>query len=1100
MTVIDSTEDDRFSRLLEAVEQDMASGIASESQTKVDNPRMRSRLADAQKCLRVLHAAWPRNWNKSHSNDLESRTRVTQPVIGRFEIRRELGRGGHGVVYLAFDPLLKRDIALKVPRPEYLVSEVTRQRFQREAQLAARLDHPNLVTIHEVGTTGPFTYLVTSYCPGPSLATWLRSQPDLASPTQIVQILLPLTEAVAFMHGQGVLHRDIKPGNILLDRSGQRDSSSPGVPKLTDFGLAIFSDSDARESRSGTVIGTLAYMPPEQVNLQDSSKGAQQDIYSLGVVLYECLTGKPPFKGATEADTIRQLLTDDPTPPRRLRQAIPRDLEIICLKCLEKDPEHRYASAELLANDLRAFLNGEPIRAKPASSVEALVKWAARYPTVAALSMISFATTVCLLLLGLQYTSKLRHHSLELKTRSMELSFALTSAEASERQLVAENYAFQIKFAESLQTNEALTNMDELLENLRPTAGEIDNRGFEWYHLKTISTHQRILRGHRRPVYVINVSPQGEYCVTGSRDGMVITWDLKRKLEVARWFASDNPIRSITFSANGKQIAILDKGEQTNASLTIWDTTSRQRFAEFTSNQYILESVVDSVFFHDIVLKCREVGTNTPAIIRWNWERDSISPLPLSPRGDVQLSKVAFDRKQILIKSDSSGTAKIIDMQGTHEVQIEGFETESIVRSWWSNDCQKCLVERSDREIRLIDAGNGVTIQKWGPFEERIRDVAIANDDRHIAVALSSLIDPSLPDQVLILDSTNPQPLDARFRVDCTIHALAWTAKSETVAMACEDHHIRMWMPFVPPTSTTLTPSGAKEAWSLAFSPDSKTLAVGYDDEQGMNRETLRLWDLNQEQTGRWLDGHRSMVTGIAFSPDGKRLYSAGYDELIKIWDVPTGEFIASLGSHEAEIKSLAISNDGSLIAVGGHDKKARIWNLRHPDRPIILSGHGDLLHAVTFSPTNRVLATADNTFEIRFWNSDTGKPLNMFADLIPVIAMAFSPDGRLLGTANQDGIITLYDTLIGVKLKSFPGHPGEATAITFTADGKTLASAGTDRSVRLWHVKTGRQLLTFANLPGKATRLAFSPNGRLLAASLYNGDVRLWHTISNED
>lgn len=1098
--MIDTNDDDRFSRLLEAVEQDMAAGITSEAQTKVDSPRLHARLAEAQECLRILRATWPQNWKKSSDNRVESRTRTAQPMIGRFEIRRELGRGGHGVVYLAFDPLLKRDIALKVPRPEYLVSEVTRQRFQREAQLAARLDHPNLVTIHEVGTTGPITYLVTSYCPGPSLATWLRSQPDLATPTQIVQLLLPLAEAVAFMHAQGVLHRDIKPGNILLDRSGQRDSGGPGIPKLTDFGLAVFADTDARESRSGTVIGTLAYMPPEQVNLQDSSKGAQQDIYSLGVVLYECLTGKPPFKGATEADTIRQLLTDDPTPPRRLRQAIPRDLEIICLKCLEKDPEHRYASAELLANDLQAFLNGEPIRAKPASHFEALVKWASRYPAVATLSIISLATTICLLLLGIQYTSKLRQHGLELKTRSMELSFALSSAEASERQLVAENYAFQVNFAESLQTNEALTNMDELLEKLRPSGDEIDNRGFEWYHLKTISSHQRIVRGHRRPVYAITVSPNGEYCATGSRDGMIIVWDLQRKVELARWFSADTPIHSIIFSTNSKLIAVLAKGENHEPSLTIWDAVSRQRFAEFTSNDSVLESIVDSVFVDEITLLCRQTATDESVITRWNWQRDTMSPITLPAPNEIRYGKGSFDREAILSHSESPRVSAILNFQGQKSVELRDIGTEAIVRAWWANDSRSAVVELTNYEIHLINRGSGNTIRKWGPFEEQIRSLAFANNGRHVAVALSSQVDPSLPDQVIVLDSTNPEPLDVRFRVDCAIHSLAWTADSQTIGMACEDHHIRMWMPFAPPPITSLIPSGIKEAWSLAFSPDSKRLAVGYDDEKGMNHQTLRVWDLLRDQDAKWLDGHQSMVSGVAFSHDGKLLYSAGHDRCVKVWDAATGEFKSNLGTQDSEINSLAISSDGNLVATGGLDKSAKIWNVRHPETPLTLTGHGDRVLAITFSPTNRVLATSDNTFEIRFWNSDTGRPLNMIADLIPVVALAYSPDGRLLATANQDGIISIYDTLIGVKLKSFPGHPGEATAITFTADGKTLATAAIDRSIRLWHVKTGRQLLTFANLPGKATRLAFSPNGRLLAASLLSGEVRLWRTIPFDD
>lgn len=1101
MTALDENDDDRFSRLLEATERDLAYGTAVESQTKVDNPRLHSRLAAAQNCLRLLQATWPQQLKKPAKAGVVPRSHAEQDRIGRFEIRRELGRGGHGVVYLAFDPMLKRDIALKVPRPEYLASEATRQRFYREAQLAARLDHPNLVTIHEVGMSGPVTYLVTSYCPGPSLATWLRSQQELASPIQVVHILLPLTEAVAFMHAQGVLHRDIKPGNVLLDRSGQRDSSpGPGIPKLTDFGLAVFADTDARESRSGTVIGTLAYMPPEQINRQETSKGPRQDIYSLGVVLYECLTGKPPFKGATEADTIRQLLTDEPNPPRRLRQAIPRDLEIICLKCLEKDPERRYASADLLAADLKAFLNGEPIRAKPASRFESLVKWAVRYPAVATLSAISLAMTICLLLLGIRYTSDLRQHSLELKTRSMELSFALNSAEASERQLVAENYAFQVNFAESLQTNEALTNMDELLENLRPTGDEIDQRGFEWYHLKTISSHQRILRGHRRPIYVINVSPNGEFCVTGSRDGMVIVWDMKRKIELARWFSSGSPIHSIIFSTNSKLIAILASDDDNQPSLSIWDATSRQRFAEFSSEEFDVEDIVDTAFVDDIMIVGRQNATNQRTILRWNWQRESLSHPSIPIEDTIEFSKASPDRQYLFVSSGPLHTAHIITNLGNKSDGVTELSAEPILGACWSSDSRSILVQLGNREIHLIDRQQAKAIRKWGPFEEEIRGFALSKNDKYLAVGLASSVDPSLPDQVIVFDAQQSEPIDARFRVDCTIHALTWTGDGQTIGMACEDHHIRMWMPFAPPSTTSLIPTGVKEAWALAFSPDGKNLAVGYDDAKGENRETLRLWNLLDEPAGHWLGGHNAMVTGAAYSPDGKLLYSAGYDKRIKVWETATGRFVEELGSLDAPVKSMAISNDGSLIGAGGFEKAGRIWNVRHSERPIDLVGHGELLHAIAFSPTSRVAATSDDTFEIRFWNSDNGKPLNMIADLIPVISLAYSPDGRLLATVNQDGIVAIYDTSLNIKLRSFPGHPGEATAVAFTADGRTLATAGIDRTVRLWHVKTGRQLLNFSNLPAKATRLAFSPTGRLLAAALYNGEVRLWHTIKEDN
>jgi serine/threonine protein kinase len=282
-----------------------------------------------EQCLLRLEA------DRSRSQETPGKADGRQHSLGRFQILRELGRGGFGIVYLAVDTRLRRQVALKVPRPDVLLSDELVRRLHREAEAAARLSHPNLVGIHEVGDAGPICYLVTDYCPGPTLSAWLRQQTAPVAPATSAHLLYQLAQAVSYMHDRGVVHRDIKPGNILLQETpGSESATQPGpkglVPKLTDFGLAKVAESVTRHTRAGTVLGTLAYMAPEQADGRTADTGPLTDVYALGAVLYECLTGKPPFQGVSEADTLRQLLHDEPARPTLFLPNIPRDLETIC--------------------------------------------------------------------------------------------------------------------------------------------------------------------------------------------------------------------------------------------------------------------------------------------------------------------------------------------------------------------------------------------------------------------------------------------------------------------------------------------------------------------------------------------------------------------------------------------------------------------------------------------------------------------------------------------------------------------------------------------------------------------------------------------------
>jgi hypothetical protein len=340
--------------------------------------------------------------------------------LGRYRVVREVGRGGMGVVYAADDTRLHRLVALKVIHEARLLQPDCFARFQREAEALARLNHPNIVQVHEAGSHRGRPYLVLEFVAGGTLAHWLNGQPQ--PPEVSAALIADLADAVNFAHVQGVIHRDLKPSNILLARddaapeysAGSLPTPPPrancilGTPKITDFGLAR-TLGDEGHTQTGDVLGTPSYMAPESTRVESATRDSLSiDIYSLGAILYEMLTGRPPFRGETVADTLDQLRTLEPISPRRLHPRVPRDLETICLKCLRKEPARRYSSAAELAADLRRFLDHRPIVARPTSRLERLIKWARRKPAWAALGVVSLAAFVVLLVTGVLYEQRLR--------------------------------------------------------------------------------------------------------------------------------------------------------------------------------------------------------------------------------------------------------------------------------------------------------------------------------------------------------------------------------------------------------------------------------------------------------------------------------------------------------------------------------------------------------------------------------------------------------------------------------------------------------------------------------------------------------------------
>jgi tRNA A-37 threonylcarbamoyl transferase component Bud32 len=441
-----------------------------------------------------------------------------------YELLEEIGRGGMGVVYKARQVKANRLVALKMLLSSRHASLEERVRFQIEAEAVARLQHPHIVQLHEVGEADGQPFLALELCSGGSLDQKFKA----ATPTaqEAAALVEALARAVHYAHGRGVLHRDLKPANVLL--------TADGTPKISDFGLAKRLDAEGDLSRPGQVVGTPSFMAPEQAEGRAREVGPATDVYALGALLYHALAGRPPFQGPWH-EVLEQVRTQEPGPPSRFRPGLPRDLETVCLKCLHKEPGQRYATAADLADDLRRYRDGWPVRARPVGRLERGRKWAERNPAVAAL----LATVVLVLAAGAAastlFALDARDQAQRARQNERQAWQNERQAKENEQRALRSEYASDMRLAQQRLLLGDVFVLPRLLDRHRPGAPEAeDRRGLDWRYLARFGQPgPQSFRSHPSVVYWLAYSPDGQFLATAGRetdrDGSVKVWDARSK-------------------------------------------------------------------------------------------------------------------------------------------------------------------------------------------------------------------------------------------------------------------------------------------------------------------------------------------------------------------------------------------------------------------------------------------------------------------------------------------------------------------------------------------------------------------------------------------
>ncbi len=1110
--------------------------------------------------------------------------------LGEYRILREVGRGGMGIVYEAVQESLGRHVALKVLPSHGLLSPTQLQRFEREAKAAARLHHTNIVPVYGVGEAEGVHYYAMQFIQGQSVdgvlhelrrlrcgavtgepatlavpaggsspalpacvASGHRSEaPAKAGPSttapgisdlsgrsdaeyfrNVARVGVQAAEALAHAHAQGVLHRDIKPANLLLD--------TQGTVWVTDFGLAKLDDSDDLTG-DGEVPGTLRYMAPERFA---GPADARSDLYSLGLTLYELLTLRPAFEGASRGELIERILHAEPPRPRALDPHLPRDLETIVLKCITRDPGERYPSADALADDLRCFMGGEPVRARPVGPLERLWRWSKRNPALAGstaaaalatlLALIAFAVGF-VLVWGARDTALYEKSEKEKeaaakgklaeeKGKLAEENKALAEREADERKKAQHHAAvadFESSYAQLEQDH--ARGLLWLARSLR-VAKDNNAPDVEWSiraHLagwgRDVHSLRAILQ-HKGPVVVARFSPDAKMILTASADHTAQRWDAKTGQPLGDPLRHAGPINDAAFSRDSKTIITASA----DGSARLWDAQTGKPLSEPLVPPAVSRPRTVAIL----------AGNGSP------WVASAVLTMALSvPPRPLVAAAIMPDGKTVLAGREDGmvwrwdvASGKLVGGPMTHPERLTRFALSpaggllllggNSLTTVWEASKGTLAGQLSGGPAPLVFSPSGRrfltlgqkfpefgTVQVWESIEGIRRTGPPLNHNSEVIAAafspndlmlvtggsdgLAQLWDPEVG-QLIGKPMMHTSPVTA---VACDIRS---GLPLQTVALiGCEDGTARLW------TSGLAKQLGAPlrhqgPITAVAFGPGLKTMLTASRD------GTARLWENRGGKTpsGHLVSGEKSPPI-VAFSPDRKTVAHAVFAGRGASVQATAANFKRGVAlKHPAQVHALAFSPDGKLVLTGGLDGTARLWQ----------QGTGEavgepLLQSVpvltaAWGADGRVLATggfdlARTRNEVRFWDGATRKPIGTPLAAGWVINLALSPDGTTLVTGDVQGFVRRWDVATRQERGAPVRYSGYITCLVFSPDGKTFLAGGAE-TARLWDVNTGKAVGLPMPHEMFVTSAAFTPDGKIVMTGSQDQSARLWEATTGK-
>ncbi len=1003
-----------------------------------------------------------------------------------YDLEHEFARGGLGRILRARDRRLRRHVAVKE-----LISKDPKaeQRFVREALITARLEHPSIVPIHEAGRwpSGKRFYAM-KLVEGRTLAEALDAAETREERLALLPHLIDVADAVAYAHSQGILHRDLKPGNVMVGPFGET--------VVIDWGLAkdLYSDQPASDSdhgpspdvlktSHGMVVGTPPYMPPEQAAAHDVNQ--RSDVYALGAMLYHCLCGKRPYQEVRSKDILVAVVSGPPRPLRNLAPDIPPELIAIADKAMARRPEERYPSAKEMAEELRRFTAGKLVDAHRYSFLEICSRFIRRNAAA-----VGIATAAALLLAGTGVVSYQR----VIRERN--------AAQAAEAETAARNRALKLSQARLQLDRDPTMSLAWLKELKEPVQGaasvaaEAVSRG--------VATD--VVTGFRREVDAVAVSPSARWIAAGDRAGGVRILDAQTR-RVETLAGHDDRVTALAFSADETWLASAGYDDV----LHLWnlgDGSSRV----LTGHRGDVKGVV---FLADGSLV--SVGADR-TIRRWSsdgselstreferadrllaivagpdgslvtgghagrvafWPRADAPPrfLDCAPRGEVTAFALSSDGRH-LVCGGRSGIVRVFDLSDEtfrelegHEVEIETLAVSSDGREMISTDVRGRVARwrLADGAARWLDG-----------MRTRFTSAAFSDDGDSLALG-------GWDGSVRLFGGPNGAPRTLRGH-DGRIAGLAFVGGAERLATVAWDKQLRLWS--IPRQSTTVLRGHSVGVHAVDVTPDGRWVASGGHDDQ------VRIWNVETGEA-RVLYGHEDHVFRVRFSPDGALLASSSDDRTVRLWETD-GEGARVLLGHDADVEEIEFSPDGRWLASAGEDDRIWLWNVAGgTGRP--LKTHRAPVTDVAFRPDSRRLASSGRDGRVVLWEVPGGQPTVVAELSSEVGSIEFSPDGGVLAAASLDGTVRTWDASTGELTWERSGFD-DAAIVRFSPDGRYLAVGS--RSTALW--LCWRAYDRCDRLPdhrGELRDLAFDPSGRALvsAAAGKDDNLRIWDTRTEE-
>jgi WD40 repeat protein/serine/threonine protein kinase len=988
------------------------------------------------------------------------------PRVGRYRILRILGEGGMGTVYEAEQDNPRRPVALKVIRPG-LVSPGLLKRFHQEAQLLGRLHHPGIAQIYEAGVAEdgqPF--FAMEFIHGVPLDEYARRQ-SLTVP-QRLELMARVCDAVQHAHDQGIIHRDLKPGNILVNGTRQ--------PKVLDFGVARATDADLQtttgRTETGQPVGTLGYMSPEQVVADPAALEARSDVYTLGVILYELLAGRPPYRleGLPLPELARVIREEEPSRLGLINSVFRGDVETIVAKALEKDRTRRYARAGELAADIRRYLSHQPILARPVSRLYQLRKFVRRHKALVGGASAVFAALLVGTIVSILFALRAEHNA----------------QVAREKERVATYEAYRARLAAAVA---ALSNHDvaDAARQLQEAPQEL--RGWEWHHLQSRLDDSSVEfpASAGESLFLLH-GPEGlrmgGHTPTGLRLASLDGRELVRRSFPRAGKLYHSPLWTQhgfrLVQMNGDRVRLLDRKGYVRTSLKAPPNTTPAHLTISPDGSLLGAAWEGSP---DWTITVYEAASGKQRAICTE-PKGYIWALAFSP-GGRQIASAGED-----------GVARLWDV-ATGALTAEcGGHKRKVLSVAFRPDGKRLVTTSADGSVRQWNPETGDEVEP--PYTQHSGEVATA--------AYS-------PDGQWIASGGTDRTVrlwHAKGREDAAVlhgHTgsvieVAFTPNGRQLASVSQhrpgydgDDTVRVWEADVQAGLPVLR-GHSSYVYPVAYSPDGRWIASGSWD------GTVRLWDARTgEPCADLRVGKRNRqvpVRTLAFIPHSTWL-AVGSDESgqLQIWDVPTARIRKVIQTPGTYLRFLAVSPDGTKIVASVYSDATPRMVMTVTEVATGKTVFSDRAGAIAFSPDGRWLAgRGDDPSIVVLWDTRTyrrSKELPGHRQLIHTIA--FSQDGRRLASAGSDRSVRVWDVATGECLDVLTGHTEEVFGVAFHPDGSRLATAGRDRAIWLWDLATGQEMARLQGHSDYIWSLAFSPGGKTLVSGSGDGTVRLWDT-----